>query len=293
MNSSLGNIITGIVTDANDKAVFVQKSGITYQLMSEKPSDYQLGDTVEGFAYVGKDGRYKLTSQIPESRDGRYGWGQVVRTQSDLGVFVDIGLPDKDIVVSLDDLASEKELWPKKGDCLMISLYVDEQERMWGRLADDRIFEGISIRGNKEMHNQDISGTVYHPKKVGTYVYTDEGNIGFVHPTEREREPRLGEEVKGRVIGVREDGILNLSLMPRAHEVLEEDAAMILEILKRSKEKRIPYTDKSHPDDIKKQFGISKAQFKRSLGRLMKQNLVRQEEGYTVLNEQTVDGINV
>lgn len=286
MNESVGKIITGIVTDKNEKAVFVQKAGVTYRLVAEDLSLYQLGDAVEGFAYVGKDGRYKLTPELPKSMIGRYGWGEVVRSRTDLGVFVDIGLPDKDVVVSMDDLPNEKDIWPKKGDRLLISLSVDDQERMWGKLADDSIFDGLARKAGKEMRNKDIAGTVYHPKLVGTYVFTDEGYLGFVHPSEREREPRLGEVVKGRVIDVKEDGTLNLSLMPRAYEVLEDDAAMILEVVKRSKENRIPYTDKSSPEDIKKQFGISKAQFKRSLGRLMKQKLVRQEAGYTILNEQ-------
>ncbi len=50
----------------------------------------------------------------------------------DLGAFVNIGLPDKDMVVSLDEMPSMKKLWPKKGDRLMISLRVDEKDRMWG-----------------------------------------------------------------------------------------------------------------------------------------------------------------
>ncbi len=43
-----------------------------------------------------------------------FGWGTVTDVRKDLGVFVDTGLPDKQIVVSLDILPEIKELWPKK-----------------------------------------------------------------------------------------------------------------------------------------------------------------------------------
>ncbi|MDU1429079.1 MAG: DNA-binding protein, partial [Enterococcus faecalis] len=35
--------------------------------------------------------------------------------------------------------------------------------------------------------------------------------------------------------------------------------------------------------EIKQTFGISKAQFKRALGHLMKQKLIKQEDGKTIL----------
>ena len=62
------------------------------------------------------------------------------------------------------------------------------------------------------------------------------------------------------------------SLKPRSHEVISDDALMILTFLERANDHQIPFTDKSSPDEIKQTFGISKAQFKRALGHLMKQN---------------------
>ena len=32
MNQSLGTVVTGIVTDENDKSYFIQKDGVTYKL---------------------------------------------------------------------------------------------------------------------------------------------------------------------------------------------------------------------------------------------------------------------
>ena len=218
-----------------------------------------------------------------------FGWGEVIDVRKDLGVFVDIGLPDKEIVVSLDFLSDIKSLWPKKGDQLMIGLTVDDKDRIWGELADEEIMRSIAgLPQGEDWRNKDVTGIVYRLKMIGTFIMTEDNYIGFIHPTEREVEPRLGEQVNARVIGVSPHGMLNLSLKPRVHEALEGDAQMILTLLQRSATQSLPYYDKSDPDDIRDYFGISKAQFKRALGRLMKEDLIIQEDGKTKLKpEQT------
>ena len=288
MNKDLGTVVTALVTDKNEQAYFVQKSGVTYRLAkTEVEGELDLGDTVEGFAYESMKKELSFTTNIPKSQVGHFGWGEVVEVRKDLGVFVDIGLPDKEIVVSLDFLSDIKSLWPKKGDRLMIGLTVDDKDRIWGELADEELMRSIArIPQGDDWRNKDVTGTVYRLKMVGTFIITDDYYIGFIHPTEREVEPRLGEQVNARVIGVSPHGMLNLSLKPRVHEALEGDAQMILTLLQRSATQSLPYYDKSDPDDIRDYFGISKAQFKRALGRLMKEGLIIQEDGQTKLKTE-------
>lgn len=286
MNNLLANIFTGIIIDENEKNYFVQKNGQTFGL-SKSEGEHQIGEAVEGFGYQNQKHENRLTTLIPKSRIGHYAFGTVTATRRDLGAFVDIGLPDKDFVVSLDELPTMTELWPKKGDRLMIALKVDAKDRIWGELADEKIFKSLSKHGNEELKNKDVSGTTYRLKLAGTYVLTDDFYVAFIHPSERYQEPRLGEHVSGRVVGVRPDGVLNISLKPRAHEAISDDAQMILTILERSAEKQLPFTDKSDPEDIMKTFGISKGAFKRAMGNLMKQGLIKQEDGVTKLIEKS------
>lgn len=288
MNKDLGTVVTALVTDKNEQAYFVQKSGVTYRLAkTEVEAELDLGDTIKGFAYESIKKELSFTTNIPKSQVGHFGWGEVVEVRKDLGVFVDIGLPDKEIVVSLDFLSDIKSLWPKKGDRLMIGLTVDDKDRIWGELADEELMRSIArIPQGDDWRNKDVTGTVYRLKMVGTFILTDDYYIGFIHPTEREVEPRLGEQVNARVIGVSPHGMLNLSLKPRVHEALEGDAQMILTLLQRSATQSLPYYDKSDPDDIRDYFGISKAQFKRALGRLMKEGLIIQEDGQTKLKTE-------
>ena len=110
--------------------------------------------------------------------------------------------------------------------------------------------------------------------------------LGFIHPSERYAEPRLGEEVTARVIGFREvDRTLNLSLKPRSFEMLENDSQMILTYLQ-SNGGFMTLNDKSSPADIKATFGISKGQFKKALGGLMKARKVKQDQFGTELIDE-------
>ncbi|MDN6327125.1 MAG: S1-like domain-containing RNA-binding protein [Alkalibacterium sp.] len=283
MTNDMATTITGIVIDQNEKEAFVQKNGITYKIISD--NDVTIGDTLKGFVYTDKQDNAVFTTEIPEINKDTFGWGTVVKVNRKLGVFVDVGWQDKDVVVSMDDLPAEGRLWPREGDVLFLSIKVDDKKRIWGDLADEEKFFAEYIQGTKDMHNQDLLGTVFHLKKSGTYLITEDKNILFVHPSERDKEPRLGQNVSCRVVGIREDGVLYASMQPRAHEVIEDDALMLLEMLKRSEDGSIPFHNKTDPEEIKKQFGISKGQFKRAVGRLMKKNFVYQDEEGTKLKE--------
>ncbi|MNC70917.1 hypothetical protein D3C75_1217770 [compost metagenome] len=45
----------------------------------------------------------------------------------------------------------------------------------------------------------------------------------------------------------------------------------------------MPYSDNTPPDLIKQRFGISKAAFKRALGKLLKEGKITQKENWTYL----------
>lgn len=280
MNRYLGSLLTGIVTDENDKYFFVQKDGLAYRLDRGQAERVQIGDTVRGFVYENSHKHLCMTLDLPAIRQGRYGWAEVISIKPDLGVFLDIGLPDKDIVLSLDDLPQEKQLWPKKGAKLFVRLDVDKKDRIWAKLADDQVFQQISKRlspHTSTWNNKTVKARVYRCKFVGTYLLTEDYYQAFIHESERYEEPSLGEEVSARVIGVGQHGNLNLSLKPQAYQVIGEDAQMIQAILERQPDHFLPYNDKSRPEDIRQFFNLSKAQFKRALGHLMKAGRLRQD----------------
>ncbi len=283
MSDLLAVLVTGIVTDENENYYFVQKDGQTLALNKDEGS-YRLGQSVRGFVYQDSHKRWRLTTKKQEARLDHYGWGWVTGVRKDLGVFVDTGLPDKDIVVSLDHLPEMKELWPKKGDQLYIKLYKDNKDRVWGQLADQEVFQHLAGPAYGNMQNQTLRAIPYRLKLSGTFVYLPDNNmLGFIHPSERYQEPRLGQVLEARVIGYRQvDRTLNLSLKPRSFEMLDNDAQMIVTYLE-TVGGFMTLNDKSSPEDIKAIFGISKGQFKKALGGLMKKGRIRQDATGTEL----------
>ncbi|MFU2205396.1 S1 RNA-binding domain-containing protein [Streptococcus pluranimalium] len=277
MNELLGTVISGMVTDENSQAYFVQKDGITFALAKEEGA-HQIGEMVKGFVYTAMRQKPRLTTKDIASTRTTYGWGTVTDVRRDLGVFVDTGIPEKEIVVSLDVLPEMKELWPKKGDRLYIKLDVDRKDRIWGLPAEAEVFQKMAGPAYDNMQNQTWPAIVYRLKLSGTFVYLPKNNmLGFIHPSERYAEPRLGQVLDARVIGFREvDRTLNLSLKPRSFEMLENDAQMILTYLE-SNGGFMTLNDKSSPEDIKATFGISKGQFKKALGGLMKAKKIKQD----------------
>lgn len=102
----------------------------------------------------------------------------------------------------------------------------------------------------------------------------------FVHESERSTEPRLGQDVVVRIIDVKDDGSMNGSLLPRKHERLSNDAQQILNYIQDVGGK-MPFGDKSSPEEIQEMFNMSKGAFKRALGTLMKAGKVKQQDGWT------------
>ena len=287
MNPTVGTTIKAQVTDENSQFFFAQVDGFTYEIdKSELQKPLKLGGFVTGFAYENEDHKLQITKNVPTAQKDVYGWGTVVANRHDLGVFVAIGLPNKDIVVSLDDLPTISSLWPQKGDRLMIAIKEDSKGRLWGEIAQQNIINAVSRRAPQEMKSKQIKATVYRNKMAGTLVLTEDYYLGFIHPSQRDDEPRLGEVVNARVIGVRDDGTLNLSLKPLAYKTMNEDATFLLLQLQRRSDHFLPFNDKSNPEAIKRQFGFSKSQFKRALGHLYKERLIEQVDGGIKLVEQ-------
>ena len=145
-------------------------------------------------------------------------------------------------------------------------------------MADENIFEQLAANFPANLENKNLMGTVYKTYEIGAFLITDQYYLAFVHNSETFRPLRLGEKVKGRVIGVSQYGRLNMSVLPRAYEEIDDDAQMILMSLRREATKTLPFYDKSDAEEIKQHFGISKSAFKRALGHLLKADLITEDK---------------
>jgi len=251
----------------------------------------EIGQKITVFLYNDHQGRMTATLEQPKIKLGEVSFLQVVDFHPKLGFFLDLGI-HKHMLLPLDELSESKALWPKTGDFLLVKLVHDKQGRLLValvkeeeeiqayRLKQKTGIERVQPRKDKGF----LSGFVIRHLSSGTLIYLETNQIGFLHRSEQIRGLRLGEKVQVRVTLVKEDGKVNVSMRPSVEKSRIEDAEMILEFLK-SRGGMMPYTDQTSPDIIRDVFHLSKAAFKRALGKLMKDGMVYQVDGWTHLKK--------
>lgn len=117
---------------------------------------------------------------------------------------------------------------------------------------------------------------------IGFTVLVEEEFEGMLYRNELYQKIEEGERLVGYVKKVRDDGKLDVSLNPIGFKrTVVTNEIKILNALKQN-DGFLPLHDKSSPDDIKYQLGMSKKAFKNAVGGLFRQKLILiSEEGIT------------
>lgn len=284
LEENIGHVLELSVARENEYGYFLTDGSEDVLLhKNESSHQYSTDETVKVFLYSDSKGRIAATDTIPLVTVGNYEWVKVTDVKQGIGIFLDIGI-QKDLLLGEEDLPAHKGVWPAIGDLLYVTMRVNRNQRLYAKLATDPIIEEIAVKAARQDFNKNVHGYIYRTAKVGSWVFTAEGYKGFIHESQRETEPRLGQKVEGRVVDVKEDGTINVSLLLRKQESLDLDAERIFEYLE-SRNGSMPYSDKSMPEDIQERFNLSKAAFKRALGKLMKDGKIYQEDGWTHLKK--------
>ena len=277
-----GTIQTMRVERIIDTGYVLQKNGLEVLLHNNEATEkLSENEEVDVFLYHDKQMNIIGTMTLPSVVRDYYDWAEVMEVIPNLGAFVNIGTT-KEMLVSMDDLPAFENVWPKEGDKLLVTLGKDRKGRLLALPATEGVIDSGREWAPEDLLNAQVKGHVYFTSREGTAIVTEEGYRGFIHYTERETEPRLGELVKGRVIDVKEDGTINISLRPLKQDSIDGDAEMILNALKEN-DGVIPFSDKSDPEDIRGTYNMSKGAIKRALGRLMKHGFIEQRDGQTFL----------
>ncbi|MCI1859433.1 MAG: S1-like domain-containing RNA-binding protein [Sporolactobacillus sp.] len=240
--------------------------------------------TLHVFLYQDHRGRMAATMRIPTVRLDACDWAKVASVQGRYGVFINIGI-SKDMLLSKDDLPDDRRDWPREGDRLYCNLKLDKKDRLFANLADEDTIAAMSAAAPSSAMNKETTATVYHLLHEGARVLTADGWLGFIHHSEQTEPLRLGQEANVRVIAVKEDGTVNLSMRPKIFKRIDNDADTILRYME-SRDGMMPYSDQSLPEDIRKRFSISKSDFKKALGKLMKEGKLYQQNGWSYLKQK-------
>ncbi|HEY8363966.1 MAG TPA: S1-like domain-containing RNA-binding protein [Haloplasmataceae bacterium] len=272
--------------------IVIRESDIGYILSNDNRTDeillhyndtagrkLNIGDRVKVFLYIDHKKRKAATLETPKITVFDCDWVEVVDVVN-FGIFVDIGIR-KDILLSKDDLPLNKELWPQVGDLLYAYLENDNDKALLLKLANRNEFLDIAQKAPSDLYGKKVLARVVKIVHEGVNVFTTDNYLGFIHHSGYKKTPRLGSLIEARVINVKENGEINLSLIPQKEIALKDDSDTILDYLHNHFGK-MPLGDASSPEEIKKVLGISKAAFKRALGKLMKERKVSQNQEKTI-----------
>lgn len=235
------------------------------------PEGIEPGDPVEVFLYKDSSDRLIATVNEPKLTIGKLAVLDVVDVGR-VGAFLDWGL-EKDLLLPFREQTSRVA----KGDRCLVSLYIDKSQRL---CATMRIYPLLRT-DSPYKRNDMVKGTVYEiSREYGAFVAVDNQFSALIPRSEMSGRLETGQEIEARVTAVKADGKLDLSIRGRIPEQMDADAQMILKKLE-TNGGVLPFTDKSDPEEIRREFGVSKAAFKRGVGRLLKQGKIRiaEEEG--------------
>ncbi|WP_029323280.1 CvfB family protein [Butyrivibrio sp. AE3004] len=224
------------------------------------PADAGLGDKLTVFLYKDSDDRLIATTNTPNLMLGQVNM-LTVNDVGKIGAFMDWGL-EKDVLLPF----REQTRRVKKGESVLCALYVDKS----GRLAVTmNVYE--FLRTDSPYHKEDrVRGTVYETSgNFGVFVAVDDIFSALIPKKELYGDIRVGDEITARVIEVRDDGKLTLSVREKAYLQIDTDAQLILEKMEKNGGK-LPFTDKADPQLIRDEMSMSKNEFKRAVGHLLK-----------------------
>ena len=120
---------------------------------------------------------------------------------------------------------------------------------------------------------------------LGFNVWIDEDYEGLLYRNEIFQEIRERQRIAGYIKNIREDGKIDVSLKPQGfRNVISLDTEKVVEAIY-DHDGFLPLTDKSSPDDIKRELLMSKKAFKRAVGTLYKEKTILiKEDGLELIN---------
>lgn len=234
----------------------------------EIPEKAAVGQDVEVFLYRDSEDRMIATVRQPLIMLGELAVLEV-KSVTSIGAFLDWGL-EKDLFLPFKEQIGK----PSAGMKLLVALYVDKSGRLCATMKVEKYLSAQS----EYQKDAKVWGTIYSINpRIGAFIAVENKYFGLVQAKDLGFGYRIGDRVDARVTQVRADGKLNLNLNQKAYKQMEEDAEDLLQLFD-SYGGVLPFTDKSSPELIKEETGMTKNAFKRAVGRLLKAGKISIEE---------------
>ena len=224
------------------------------------PEGAACGDEVEVFVY--RDSKDRLIATTNRPKITLHGVERLrVAQVGKIGAFLDWGL-EKDLLLPF----KEQTRRVSAGEECLAALYIDKSNRL---CATMNVYPYLK-RDSSYKKDDRVSGTVYEiSQNFGAFVAVDDQYSGLIPKRELYGTVNIGDTVNARVTAVKEDVKLDLSIREKAYLQIADDAEKVLRVID-SFDGVLPFNDKASPEVIRREMQMSKNEFKRAVGNLLK-----------------------
>lgn len=234
------------------------------------PENFEIDQEIEVFVYRDYADRKIATTLVPKIKLHQFAFLKVAAV-SKVGAFMDWGL-EKDLLVPFTEQRQrmQEDRW--------YVVYLDLEEETDRLFASNKLDKYIK---NDELDiavNDEVDLIIRAETKLGYNAIINHKFQGLIFDSDIYQDIRVGEEMKGYIKNIRPDNKIDISLQPLGYQKsFDVNSDRIMEILEENGG-FMPYNDKSDPDDIADEFGMSKKAFKKAIGGLYKSKLIQIEE---------------
>lgn len=239
------------------------------------PNGVELGDHLRVFVYLNKEGKKIATTESAKAEVGDFAFLIAVDANED-GAYLDLGI-GKDVYVP----KREQKRPMYKGEGYVVYIYLDEQSQRM--LASSRLERFIEEDDFDIDEGDEVGLLISEKTDLGFNAIINNRYIGLLYHNELFSNLKPGDHRKGWIKKIRIEGKIDLSLQPLGYSHILDTKDVIIKELRENGGK-IALGDKSSPDEIYERFQISKSAFKKAIGGLYKERMIKLSDDEIRLN---------
>lgn len=268
---TIGKTYTLNVVKKVDFGFYLDAENLYEVLLPRKyaPRDLSVGDSIEVFLYLDSEERPVATTKMPKAQLGEFAYLPVVDINN-MGAFLNWGL-EKDLFVPFAEQHRPMEV----GRSYIVYLYLD---KLKGRItASSKIDKFLDDEKPHDFTPQQaVKLLIANSTDLGYKAIVNNSHWGVLYKNDVHQRLSFGQSIDGFIKYIRPDRRIDLSLQG-GKETRDKYEKIILNHLNKQ-DGYASVHDKSDPKLISDLFGMSKKSFKKAIGALYKQKIIKIEK---------------
>lgn len=229
------------------------------------PRGLDFDGKIKVFCYLDHEERPVATTQSPKIKRDNFALLEVVDVNR-YGAFLNWGL-EKQLMVPF----KEQLVAMQMGEEYLVYCFLDEKS--FRLVASSKLDKFLQKENSGFEVNQKVDLISWRKSQLGWQVIINNTHKGLLFFDDVHKNIKSGDSLNGYIKNLRPDGKIDVTLQPLGVKALDSVSNLIIEALE-DNNGFLPLHDKSAPEEIKTQLGISKKAFKKGVGVLYKERKI-------------------